>query len=500
MALRDDIPALIQTWKNQASTIKHNADLFDIFEGNLLPHVLEDLKAQLSESAFKEASKRVAPINVLKRLIDKLSKIYVKPPVRAIDGASASDEKLLADYVEEMDANTQLGSADGANGFFNLFKSVWVKPYLEDGAPRLRILPPDRFIVYSANEINPTLPTHFVEIMGTVKNSEGHEKTIFYAYTKDEFLAFDEDENILTDRMAALENVEGVNSLGALPGIYINRSKHCLIPKPDTDTLAMTKLIPVLFTDLNYALMYQVFSLLYTIDVDQSNLKVGPSALLDLKSSAGLGAEAKPEIGVVKPDVDSDKALAMIKALFSLWMETRNIKPGAMGALTAENAASGFAKVIDEMDTSEDRQAQVAFFKKAEQALWKLILEKYHPYWLDTEPEFKFKGLQFSKTAQVKVTFAEQRPNVDPAQATQVQKTQMDMGIQSRRGALKVLYPDWTDKQVDERLAEVEKERSERQAENQAAIQDAKEQQNSDARPGFPPKAKQDARPEEVSA
>jgi hypothetical protein len=458
MALRDDIPVLIQTWKDQQKTIQYNSNLFDIFEGNLLPYVLRDLQDQLSEQAYTEASKRVAPINILRRLVEKLSKIYQRAPIRKIDGGSATDLELMSQYVEVMDFNTALGASDGANGFFNLFKSLWIKPYLEDGEPRLRIIPPYQFFVYSNNPINPNCPTHYVEIMGTLKDQNGNEKTYFYAYTDEEFLAFDEDKNILADKMRELDLEEGGNPIGALPGIYINRSKHCLMPKPDTDTLQMTKLIPVLLTDLNYALMYQVFSVMYTIDVDQSNLKAGPNALWDLKSQAGMGADAKPQVGVVKPEVDSEKALDLIKALFALWMETRNIKSGSIGQMQVKNAASGIAKAIDEMDTAEDRQNQVPFFKAAEQKLWRLIMETYHPYWLETDPAFMFKGVQFSKTAKVQVTFSEQRAIVDNTASITDQVAKLAAGIQSHKGALEELYPDWDEGQVLAKLKEIEDE------------------------------------------
>jgi hypothetical protein len=290
--------------------------------------------------------------------------------------------------------------------------------------------------------------------MGKMKNARGQEVTVFYAYTADEFVIFDSDKEVLAGEMAKLGS-DGKNPIGALPGVYINRSKHNLMPKPDSDTLTMTKLIPVLLSDLNFALMYQCFSIVYTVDVDQTNLVQSPDALWDLKSDQG--SDKPPQVGSITPVVDSDKALGMIRALFSLWMQTRNIKPGAIGQMTPDTAVSGIAKAIDEMDTSEDRQNQVPYFKKAEQDLWALIMTKYHPYWAN-EPEFKFKGQTFSPKAKVMVAFAEQRPNVDPAAAVDTQIKKLDAGLQTKKGALQELYPDWTDKQLEEKLSELEAE------------------------------------------
>jgi hypothetical protein len=477
MALRDDIPVLIETYNDNQAQLDHHAQVFDIFEGNLLEHVLADLKGQLNERSFKVASKRVSPINVLTRLIDKLSKIYAKAPMRTVNKGTEADTDLMNRYVEEMDLNTEMGSSSGANGFFNLFKRVWIEPFKdENGSPKLRVLPADQFFVYSSNKVNPNSPTHFVKVMGKFKTPNGQERVLFYAYTADEVIIFDSEKEVREEMMAERE-LDGKNPLGALPGVYINRSKHRLMPKPDTDTLSMTKLIPVLLSDLNFALMYQCFSIIYTIDCDQTDLKMSPDALWDLKSDTG--SDKEPKVGSIKPEVDSDKALNMIRALFSLWMQTRNIKPGAIGDITVENAASGIAKALDEMDTSEDRQNQVPYFKRAEQELWALIQTKYHPMW-SLDPDFTLRGMKFSPNSKVVVTFAEQRPNVDPSSAVDTQVKKINARLQTRRGALQELYPDWTDKQIDQKLAEIEEEDAKAKVELGSEDEDAVAEEESE--------------------
>jgi hypothetical protein len=456
---------MLKKYKEHQDLLAHNKALFDIFEGDLLTYIVKDLQDQFSQETFKEAVTRAAPINVLRRLIDKLSKIYEKAPTREIMDGSESDKKLLTEYVEALDINTVLGGADGANHLFNLFKNTWVKPVLEDGKPCLQVIPSDRFFVIGSDNACPTKPTHYVEVMGKVQIQGLGERTLFYAYTDEEFLAFDDRGDIRTEEMAKVGNTDGVNLVGALPGEYACRSKYNLMPKKDSDTLSMTKLLPVLLTDLNYALKFQTFSTIYTIDVDQTKLKSAPNAIWDLKSDQG--SDKPPQVGVIKPDVDSDKALNMIRALFTLWMETRNIKPGSMGQLTTENLASGVSKIIDEMDTSGDRQSQVPFFKGLEERLWVKIQEKYIPYW-QGEPEFKLKGLAFSAQAKIKVTFAEQRAAIDTSKAINDQVTKMTNGLETRAGALKALNPDWTEEQVKQKIAEIDAEKKQAQAQNQA--------------------------------
>lgn len=462
MSLIQDAPKLIQHWKDNAGTLEHNAKLFNIMEGDLLPYVLEELRAQLTAQSFESAKHRVAPINVLRRIVDKLSKIYAKPPLRTIEGGAEKDKQLLDWYTYETDINAVMTAA---NMFFNLFKNSWVEPFLDRGFPRLRVIPSDRFFVYSDDAVNPLRPTHLGKIMGKHEVG-GKEKAVIWLYSANEFTIVDEDGYPIAELLSRPDvmRLEGKNPYGALPGVYLNRSKYILIPKIDTDTLKMTTLIPVMLTDLNYAVMYQAFSLLYTIDVNQEGFKTGPNVILDLKSDQN--SDKKPEIGSIKPEVDSDKVLSLIKSELSFWMQSRNIKPGAMGDLTVETAASGISKAIDEMDTSEDRQAQVPHFKQAEADLWDLIINRMHPVWMKNR-EFG-KKIAWTPGAKVLTQIAEQRPITDSTKAITDQKEKIGIRIQSRRGALAELYPDWTPEQIEERLKEVDEEARERAAEGSA--------------------------------
>jgi len=151
--------------------------------------------------------------------------------------------------------------------------------------------------------------------------------------------------------------------------------------------------------------------------------------------------------------VDTDKVLNLLQAQISLWLHSRNIRPGAIGQLTADSAASGVAKIIDEMDTSEDRQKQIAYFVEAECRLWDLVFNSLHPVWFrDLEFEMKMKPTIGLK---VVTKFPEQRPMVDESKMLDDQIKKIEKGLESPRGALKALNPDWTDSELDAKLVEI---------------------------------------------
>lgn len=453
MSLKDEVPDLLECIKNDIPTLSHNEVLFNIYEGDLLTYVLADLKCQFSEKTFDQVKHRVPPINVLKRLIDKLSKIYNRSPIREVVGGSEIDAQNLSELIGLLKLDSGMSVS---NEFFNLFKNTAVEPYLDNGVPKIRSIPSDRFYVHSNDPVSPTRPTHFVKFMGSFKVG-GDLRKLYYGYTDTEFIIFDSHGEVRSELMLNLGNPEGVNIFGRIPFTYINRSLHNLIPKVDTDTLAMTKLIPVLLADCNFCSMFQSFSITYGIDVTDQNLTMSPNAFWSFVSDPNR--ETKPEIGVIKPDADTDKQLSLIKTELAMWMDSKNIKPGTIGTLNSDNAASGVAKMIDQADTSEDRQRQTMFFSQGEADLLDLIVNHMHPKWMD-DPSYVFKK-RFTPNLTFSVRFQDQKPIVDQSVVIDDEIKKIDKRLTTRKAAIKAINPDMTDAQVMELIEQINAEYAE---------------------------------------
>lgn len=438
------VNALVQ--KNQA-TLHHNHDLINIFEGELLPYVEKDLSCQLSPQAFKQAMFRVSPINVLPKIIDKLTNIYQTTVIREVVDGNASDDELLKWYVKNFDANNQLNCA---NELFNLAKSTLIYPYVSDGKPKLREILNDRFTLYSDNPIEPYKPTHVIILYGKKADLD-----VYLVYSKDEIYVQTSDGKIDREIMKMM-GLDGTNPVGRLPFVYVNSSKYNLIPKPDTDVLKLTKLIPVMLSDLNYAAMYQAFSIMYGINVDDQGLIKDPSVFWHFKSDPS--SEQKPEIGMIKPEVDYEQVLGLIETQMSLWLGTKGIRASTVGALTKDNFASGISKIIDEMDTFEARQKQVSFFTNAEAELWDLVFNYLHPYWSMTG-QIENKAM-FTPTATVKTVFAEQLPQQSRGALVTDLKTEFEAGFTSRKRAIAKLNPEMRESDVEELIQEIDEERT----------------------------------------
>ena len=393
---KEEMEHVNDVYQRHMTFFQHNATLLDIYEGDLLKYVDLDLRKQLHFQSYKEAITRAAPINVLTKIVDKLSTIYKDDPLRAMVVESASDENLLRWYEKHMSVNETM---QDACDLFNLSKSTLIQPYVDEKArkPGIRAIPNDRFFVIGQNSVDPMLPTKVVTF-DVFKDG----KVIFYVYTDEEIVIFDNNLEVQTGMMSRNDNVDGINPLGRIPFVYANASRHLLMPKGDSDRLRMTKLIPILLTDLNYASMYQTFSMIYGIDIDDTNVVFAPNAVL--KFTSDPTSDKTPQIGSFKPQVDIDQVLSLVKTELAMWLDSIGVRAGSTGDNDTD-FASGISKMIDEMDTSEHRVKLSKYFAQVESRLWSLIMHAMHPWWVGQR--LIDQTAMFSSQAEVEINYGD---------------------------------------------------------------------------------------------
>lgn len=451
--LKNDIPGLLKLVKASDEHIKYNKVLFQIYKGRLQELVEERIKATLSPQAAHYAIARIAPINVLKRIVDKQSKIYASGVSRQVQSGNESDEKILQYFGETMQPNQVFGRW---NAYFNLFKNGLAQPYLKsNGVPAMRVIPSDRFIPFSDDAVDPDNPTGYIIIMGKYHGKQKG-KEYYLAINNTDFVYFtDEGENITLERDPTATHINEVNRV---PFVYINRDAEDIMPTQDSDILAMTLLIPIILTDINYAHMFQSFSILYGINLTDEGMKWGPNSFWSFKSDPNK--EGPASIGSITPQANIGDGLQLVANQFALWLNTKGIKPGAIGEVNGGNFVSGISKILDEMDTSEDRNEQIPYFIKGESEYWDLTLKHMLPYW---QKRNGYSGIQgaFSAAAKVTTNFAEQVPLVRRGAVLDEVIKELENNLTTRTRALKRLHPHMTNKE----LAELEKELDKAQAE-----------------------------------
>lgn len=444
MALKDKRAEIYGYIQDHQEFIKHNKKLFDIYQGNLLPYVQHVLSSSLTPEYYTKMEHRIVPINVLTRVMDKLAKVYATTPMRI----ASSDEEILKQYEDLFFFDAKMNRADE---YANLFKGYALEPFIDEGVPGLRVLPYDRFLVKTLNPVNPEEVNVFIKFMGkkSVKGSKcEEEREVFFVYTDDEFDAFDEE---LEDFAPALMENEGENPVGRIPFMYGNRSKDGLIPVTDTDIMQMVLIIAVLLSDLGGSVLFSCFSIVFGIDVNFENITKSPNAFWSLKSDPK--SDKTPELGTIKSDADVDKVLRYIKDIFILWLETKGVKVGSVGEINNSNMASGVAKIVDQMDTFEIRKVSIQHFKAEEKEFWDLMRDM-HNHWIDSGQLSEVGKLP--DDWEVTTIFDEPKPLIDRMTYVNTIKLEVDSGFLDRKSAIKALYPDLGESDLDERLKAID--------------------------------------------
>ena len=451
---------------NQNQTI-FEAKLLDIYEGSLQKYVEESLQQELSPEAFKRSKQRVTPINILPKIIKKISAVYVHGVNRESNGNDI-DMEMMSSYVNDLALDATMNTA---NKYLNLFKYCAIEPYISNGKPSLRVLPPTQFTVWSDNPINPLEPTVFVKYVGKVEsniprtNTNGisqqnaeniiNEVDLYHMYSENEFLIVDSEGSIRQDMM--VDNPEGINFFGRIPFVYLSLSENFLIPLPNTDMYQMTILIPKLLTDLAYATMYQSFSIIYGIDIETEQLSKNPDSFWDLKSTEGEGKS--PSIGSIKPEVDIDKVLMLIKDTLAMWFDSLGLKSSGLSNISAVSSQSGIAKAIDNADIEEVRSSQKPLMRASELELWKL-LKIQHDVWTSNNQLTEMKP--FSESFDPSISFNDPEPTIDYKVKIEGAALKHEKGLTSYRRAVQEANPDLNEEEVDELMEEMKLEKAER--------------------------------------
>lgn len=353
---KSTIQELLQFIQSKSEYLDIQYRMFDVYNGNLTPYLKQRIRDDFkSDQSYSEAISRLSVINILPKIVNKVSKVYNQTYV------SVKNER----YQDEVDTflwDTKFDEVRiQANKALNLSGCCALEPVYNDDYKFVRVLQAHQFLVYSMDDIDPNRITHFIKIL-----KKGFNSCSYAIYTKDEYVEIDSSGKILH---------EEVNEYGVIPFVYIRRCSE-LMPSTPTDDWEMITLLPLLLTDANYALKYQAFSIIYTMNLDSKNLDLAPNTIWNLSSNGADGD--KPEIGHIKPSLSIDEVLKNLSTQYTLWLETKNLKSQniTQGFGATVDSASGVSKLIDEADINDDLDTQRKILLRGEEALFELLAIK----------------------------------------------------------------------------------------------------------------------------
>jgi hypothetical protein len=286
------------------------------------------------------------------------------------------------------------------------------------------------------------------------KRADGTIEEVYYVTTKYQFCIINQNGEILSDMMLQ-KDVDGSNPYGTTPYVYANGSEDCVMPEVQTDNLDMAVLIPLLLTDLNYAVKFQSFSMFVAIGLKSKGVEISPNSIVEFDKDPGSDGASSFE--TIKPTVDISETLSLASSQMSLWLSTKGIRPGQIGNdLGTDKFASGISKMIDESDTYEALKEQIVIYQNFEAQFWDKLLHKMHPLWV-AAGVIENKTI-FSPGARVVTQFAKPVPQQSRGDLVRDLDQEVASKFISRKRALRKLNPEMTEADVDELILEIDGE------------------------------------------
>ncbi len=466
------MPEIIGHYNRHIDYLEFNNKLYRILEGQVRLEVEDSLRKEiLSASALSRALQRIPAINMLKKAVDKLSKVYIQAPLRLTD--NETDMNIMQNVVHESNLNNRLVEA---NRVYNAQHTFALEPFVKDGKHMTRVLAAQQFLPFSDDPEDPTNMTVFIKLLGneeirieqkgddkgnrTDEQSQIRRVDILALYSDDEFMIVDSSGNIRQDKMLELGITSTKNPFGRIPFVVGNRSSFELVPFPNQMGFDISILVPKLLTDLNYAAQFMSHSIIYTKNADLSGQSINPDAIVDLGDRNVDGGE--PEIGTIDPKVDIERILKLIEFEMSSYFSSIGIKTSVSGSMSPGKEESGVSKAIDEGDASAEKKVQTEFFREVEARYWELM-SAVRPIWIKEGRLLNGDRRNFTDKfiETFRMKFAEIKPLKSRMQLLDELKVERELKAISRKQMIRTLHPDFTEDQINKILDELDSEAQE---------------------------------------
>ena len=450
--------------------------------------VVEQLLRQFDQSTVEEMQYCVANVSFVRKIIDKLARVYNNGVEREIEQDDPATENLHQ-LEKELDFNTYIRQA---NKFLKLQKNLafYVKPCpvaQPDGSNRYTIkldaLNPylydvvedyyDRTTpmayVLSDFDYLPTLyttkdPAYAGRAGSDVKgvNPQTNRKDDIIADDPDDaktkvFIWWTNQYHFTTDETGEIISGEEIlNPIGELPfqNFALDQDGQ-FWARGGQDLIDGSILINSVMTHNQHVAITQGYGQFYMRGKNlPRNIKVGPSKAILMEYQEG---EPVPELGFATASPQIDALRGLVESYIALLLTTNNLSTSSVSSsLNGQAAApSGIAMVIDKAESMEDVNDQRQIFIDNEPAIWRKINK-----WLAVYGDAMVDGLRglslpdnFEES--FVIHFNEAAVILSEAEKLANLKARKELGIDSMIDLIKRDNPQMSDEAAKDKLEDI---------------------------------------------
>lgn len=468
-------------------------------------YVVEALLRQFDANTVEEMRYALSNISIVKKVIDKLARVYSNGVERSVTG-SKEDTKKIKDIEKLLDVNTALKKT---NRFLKLEKNVdlfikpcpvpnfdgtetkWgvkleaLLPYLydvvEDHYDRTKGLcvilsdytPPGTSLaqfdgrrapipLVAVPEQNANVADGKDQIIADKasdqkNNTVNGEKTYVF-WSKNLHFTCNSKGEIIADP----QNPENKNPLGVFNHInFAIDQDGAFWAEGGDDLIDGAILINALITHTNHVGTVQGYGQFYITGEElPRSIKVGPTKAIIAEYK--LGEQAEPKMGFLNANPQLDSLRSLIEMYIALFLTTNNLSTSGVSTQLSDSGSlpSGIALIIDKAESLEDVQDQRQVFIDKESDIFEAINAVLATFGDENLIE-ELKGLELSKDFKknFSVKFNDPTPIMSEKEKLENLKLRKDLGIDTMLSLLMKDDPTLDEKQAEEKLKKLIEQR-----------------------------------------
>lgn len=407
-------------------------------------------------------------VNVVKKVVDRQATLYDEGPEREIEGnPKATEEYNEIALTLRLDAVMQM-----AERYQKLFRSAFLRPVIrndEEGQPAMDLdLMLPTFVYSIPHAEDPTRAMAYFWLIYDEEFPDDPDRATWYYIDRARYfwwtyraggmqeptagsseVAYISESMVVTE--TGEERPEG-NMLGETGLVRVATDWVCgdVIPDPGDSLINFQDNVNLVETMKQNSLIFQAFPILHLSNFDIKDkdgnprrFNIGPWNTIITQDLPG---EATSSVEWVAPQANIEQFTKALEHDIDYFLMSQSIPKN----LILDAATSGVALIERNRDIEELRKSYLNQYQSVEQELYRVIA-KWANKWLDGHlPEdgkliVKFKEPEAKATSEVEELAS--------------WKAKIELGVATARDYLREKNPDINDKAIDEKLAEIRKEK-----------------------------------------
>ncbi len=448
--------------------------------------VMEHLLQQFDQSTVNEMSYAIANISLIRKVVDKLARVYSHGVTRVISGDEESTMNM-SKLEKELEFNSQIKKT---NKFLKLQKNiaVYVKPcpYIEeDGTEkyRLKVEPLNPYLYDVVEDYNDrTRPLCFIlsdytyrdnvtlgltssQIAShnnnpvSVAKGDGIDQKIADSPTDEKiehFIWWTKNYHFTTDQHGNITSQNIENPIKELPFVnFAIDQDGSFWAEGGDDLVDGTILVNSVMTHNQHVAITQGYGQFWMKGKNlPRNIKVGANKAILMEYQEG---EPTPEIGYATASPQIDSLRALVESYVALLLTTNNLSTSSVGASLSggTSAPSGVAMILDKAESMEDVQDQRQIFVDKEPELWSIINKWLSVYGDNLDEDFKGLELKEGFEEDFNIVFVDAPVIMSEKEKLDNFKLRKELGIDSMIDLIMKDNPQFNKQQAEEKLKQI---------------------------------------------